>query len=47
MAHLLGGTVGPAPGGEYGRTKLVVKKPEPLFTGTPKEQDAKEKAKCR
>jgi len=31
--------VGPAPGGEYGRTKLVVKKPEPLFTGTPKEQD--------
>jgi len=25
MAHLLGGKVGPAPGGEYGRTKLVVK----------------------
>jgi len=25
MAHLLGGKVGPAPGGEYGRTKLAVK----------------------
>jgi len=39
MAHLLGGRVGPAPGGEYGRTKLVVRKPEPLFAGTPNEQD--------
>jgi len=39
MAHLLGGKVGPAPGGEYGRTKLVVKNSEPLFTGTPTAQD--------
>jgi len=39
MAHLLGGRVGPAPGGEYGRTKLVVKNSEPLFTGTPTAQD--------
>ena len=39
MAHLLGGKVGPAPGGEYGRTKLAVKNSEPLFTGTPTAQD--------
>jgi GMP synthase (glutamine-hydrolysing) len=39
MAQALGGKVGQAPEGEYGRTALAVKKADPLFVGTPREQD--------
>ncbi|WP_018963877.1 glutamine-hydrolyzing GMP synthase [Coprothermobacter platensis] len=39
IAQALGGTVGLAEDGEYGRTRLVVNKAEPLFIGTPEQQD--------